>query len=197
MHSTKCILASLTACIAAVAAQNGTSFKQTFNPTTIEPFLHIDLLVDLPVNTTTAYGLVARVANRGGNVTGSIEGTIVPLGAAHELILPTSESRSIYTNQYTINTTDSATVLMNANAFLQYANEALYGIAAITFEAPEDKFGNLTYDSFVGQVSADFNTGEAVLDVYKLGPNGRVDGKPIPALLAPGSAGSPPAYSCQ
>jgi hypothetical protein len=76
--------------------------------------------------------------------------------------------------------------MMNTEAVLQYANEALYGLASIRFEGWTGM--NISYQQFVGQVSADYNTGKAFLDVYKLGPVGRIDGQPIPALLPPGSS---------
>ena len=74
---------------------------------------------------------------------------------------------------------------MNADAVLQYANEALYGLASVRFEGWPGT--NISYEAFIGQVSANFNTGRAFLDVYKLAPTGRVDGQPILALLPPGS----------
>ena len=40
-----------------------------FNSPQLTPLLHADLLVDYPVNTTTIYGITARVANRVGMFT--------------------------------------------------------------------------------------------------------------------------------
>lgn len=56
----------------------------------------------------------------------------------------------------------------------------------MTFEGQPGRFENISYDRFVGIVSANFDTGIAALDIFKLGPGGRVDGKPILALLPPG-----------
>lgn len=93
--------------------------------------------------------------------------------------------KQFYVNQWTINTTDS-TILVNTQAVTQYANNAVYGLGSVSIEAGPGKHENLTYERFVGQVSGDFGTGEAVLDVFKLVVQGRVDGLPINALLPPG-----------
>lgn len=47
---------------------------------------------------------------------------------------------------------------MKADAFVQYANEAVFGQGAVTFEGRSGT--NLSSESFVGQVSSEFATGE-------------------------------------
>lgn len=48
-----------------VAAQSASNFS-TFLPPTAEPFIHIDLLVGLPANTTMPLGILGRAPNAGG-----------------------------------------------------------------------------------------------------------------------------------
>ena len=79
----------------------------SYNPPTLKPFMHVDFLIGMPVNATTIYGITAKVMNRGGNdivchkkvsevlfnietgnITGEIEGQVVPVGAAFEMIPP-------------------------------------------------------------------------------------------------------------
>ncbi|KAF1985684.1 hypothetical protein K402DRAFT_357189 [Aulographum hederae CBS 113979] len=184
-------LVALVACGTTATATSHSSNFTTFKPNTIEPFFHIDLLVGIPTNATTVLGVLGRVPNRGGNVTGLVQGTILPVGAANELLPAGPDAvRSLYKNQFSINVTSVSPpeiLLMNADATIQYANNALYGIASISFEAdPAGAFANISYERFVGQVMGDFFTGDAVLDIFRLGVKGREDGGVIKALEPPG-----------
>lgn len=75
---------------------------------------------------------------------------------------------------------------MRANAFVYYANENVFASGAITFEGRPET--DLSYETFVGQVTSEFGTGVAILDVFKVVVAGRVDGEPILALEPPGEA---------
>ncbi|EON68068.1 hypothetical protein W97_07216 [Coniosporium apollinis CBS 100218] len=124
-----------------------------------------------------------------GNVTGAIEATIVPVGAAYELFAPnTNNTISFYENTLNLNTSTSAVILASFGGVTQYANNALHGFGRVSFTTREEEYLYTNYGSYVAEWAADFNTGTAVIDVFKLASGGRVDGAPIPALLPPGGS---------
>ena len=91
---------------------DGANADYTFLTPTLQPFIHVEFRNNIPTNTSTILGLVGRVPNEGGmssflvlnktcldlsmgadmccalagNVTGAITGTIIPLGAAYEIL---------------------------------------------------------------------------------------------------------------
>jgi hypothetical protein len=94
------------------SAQSSASDTMTdFLPPTLTPFLHMQALTNLPTNISTIFGQTARYPNLGGmaclwwakqsvdqdtgNFTGALEGEILALGAALEIIPPSTESESV------------------------------------------------------------------------------------------------------
>lgn len=70
MHNKSFVLAFVALC-PLLAATQPTKAARTedftiFNPPKLKPFLHIDLMVGLPVNVTTIYGVSGRFATLGG-----------------------------------------------------------------------------------------------------------------------------------
>lgn len=92
-----------------------------------------------------------------------------------------------YTNTFTINTTD-ALLNMDARATISYANSALHGFGWVTFATDSPKYKDLVWGSYVAEFEANYNTGVAYIDVFKLNYTGKRDGSDAPALLAPGTA---------
>lgn len=147
-----------------------------------------------------------------GNVTGEITASVLPIGAASELVPagtdgahsvgrfsppPSSsplltEFPKFLTNQYTVNTTSPAqsTLIMDAQATIQYANEARYGLYKVQTLGPLDVFGeDVIFGTFVASMQSEFRTGRGIVDVWRVLPNGRIDGEAILALLPPGGSG--------
>lgn len=109
MHSSSLLMAIMAGGLAGALAQS----TKTFNAPTVEEFAHINLLVSSPTNTSTVLGLLVRAPNHGGtylrpatadtsdlrrigNITGEIDGDILPIGAANELFPPgTNNTRSV------------------------------------------------------------------------------------------------------
>ncbi|KAF3484257.1 uncharacterized protein GIQ15_03581 [Arthroderma uncinatum] len=156
--------------------KTGAVFK---NPK-IEHFIHLDLSVGYPVNTTTIWGGASRSPNLRGNFTGSIKGTIEPVGASLEQLVTPDGSISYYTNTFTLNTTDQILLLMDVQATVRYANNALHGLSSVKFSTDGSKkntLAHVNFDNYVGEFTANFFTGKASVDVFKLESSGRIDGK--------------------
>ncbi|EXJ89142.1 hypothetical protein A1O3_02206 [Capronia epimyces CBS 606.96] len=159
----------------------------TFKSPSVKPFLHLNIIADLPSNASTLYGITARAPNMGGNFTGAIEGKILPLGAAIETIpTGTNGTTSFYTNTWSLNTTSGTGILLDATATIHYANNALHGFGSMSFRTDDKNLIELNYGSYVAEFEGNFNTGEAVVDVFDLASNGRRDGQKVLALLPPG-----------
>ena len=62
MHCSALLVASIASGLTGALAQD----MRTFNAPTLEPFAHINLLVDSPTNTSTVLGLIVQSPNHGG-----------------------------------------------------------------------------------------------------------------------------------
>ncbi|CAI6259060.1 unnamed protein product [Periconia digitata] len=189
--NTALAVASLTALTGAApnyVPANNTEIPTIFKPATLIPFLHMEQLTSFPTNVTTIEGITARYPNLGGTVSGALEGSIVDIGSAYELLPTAGEGvYSFYTNTFTINTTD-ALLHMDARATIQYGNNALHGFGTVTFSTDSPKYLSLNWGSYVAEFEANFNSGTGSIDVFELKYTGKKDGTETPALVKPEEA---------
>ncbi|KAF2488698.1 hypothetical protein BU16DRAFT_520468, partial [Lophium mytilinum] len=128
-----------------------------------------------------------------GNVTGALSGEVFPIGAAFETLPEAGNGIfSFYTNQVALNATSSASptaftsIVLNVQATLTYANEALHAFGAAQFSVADPAYLDLSFKSFVAEFEAPSYTGKGKLDIFELKTGGKRDGSPILALLPPG-----------
>lgn len=77
---------------------------------------------------------------------------------------------------------------MDATANIHYANNALHGFGRVSFRTGEEEHVQLNYGTYIAEFEGNFNTGDALIDVFEVESAGRVDGSPVPALFPPGEA---------
>ncbi|CAO2655064.1 Nn.00g117970.m01.CDS01 [Neocucurbitaria sp. VM-36] len=161
--------ASIASLAAPVSGQNTSDLTQ-YPPPALVPFLHLDWLVGFPYNGTTVDGIVGFVPTLGGNVTGSIEGDILPVGASREVMPPLGDGGyTFYENSWIINTTDThQPIIMSGRATIAYANNALRGFGSVSFASDAPEYLDLNFRNFVAEFEGTFFTGTASMDVFEL-----------------------------
>ncbi len=85
MHSF--ILSVFALCGAFALASCDNSTTGFYTTPELTRFIQLELIVNLPENTTSPSGISAYAQNGGGNVTGAIEATILPVGAGFERVV--------------------------------------------------------------------------------------------------------------
>ncbi|KAL4785957.1 hypothetical protein BJX76DRAFT_355552 [Aspergillus varians] len=177
---------TLLAFAAGALATNG-----TFRHPIAKPVFQVELLAGLPYNVTTpGGGNIAAVPNRGGTVSGIFNGEIIGnLTSAIETILPSEDGEySRWENNLIFTNADDDRILVSITGKITYANEALHGFGYATFQTTILGFEWTNYATFLVEWIADFYTGTGQAEIFQITTGGRLDGKPIDALLPPGTA---------
>ncbi|KAL7949258.1 hypothetical protein V8C42DRAFT_361839 [Trichoderma barbatum] len=127
-------------------------------------FVTIDLLVGLPVNTTTPESIVSSVPIRR-NI---------------------DKFKSV-SSQWIFENDKSEHILVTLAGITTYANNALHRFGNAVLATEAQGFYWVNSATFLIEWQGDFNTGKAQFEFFQIATSGRVDGQPITALLPPGS----------
>ncbi|KAL3450999.1 hypothetical protein BJX65DRAFT_304415 [Aspergillus insuetus] len=182
------MLASLVSLLALTASALATKTNGTFRHPIATPVFLVELLTYLPVNVSLpGGGGVAAVPNMGGTITGIFDGEIVGnVTGATETLLPSETGEYTHYENKLIFTNDAEDrIFLSMDGTITYANNALHGFGYATFQTTIPGLEWTNYAMFVVEWMADFFTGRGEAEIFHITTGGRVDGKPIDALLPP------------
>ncbi|KAL4805662.1 hypothetical protein BDV18DRAFT_160567 [Aspergillus unguis] len=163
----------------------------TFRHPIAKPAFQVELLGKLPYNVSLpGGGNTALIPNRGGTVSGIFNGEIIgDLTSAVETVLPSEEGEySRWDNTLLFANAEDDRILASITGTITYANEALHAFGYATFQTTVPGLEWINYATFLVEWLAEFNTGTGTADIFQITTGGRIDGKPIDALLPPGKA---------
>ncbi|KAL6786383.1 hypothetical protein J3E68DRAFT_432936 [Trichoderma sp. SZMC 28012] len=151
-------------------------------------FVTIDLLVNIPVNTTTPEGVVGSVGIRGGTINGQFNGHLVAnISSEVEHVLPlTNGEFTSVSSQWIFENDKNEHILATLSGLTTYANNALHGFGNAILATEAKDFYWVNSATFLIEWQGDFNTGKAQFEFFQITTGGRLDGQPITALLPPG-----------
>ncbi|KAF4345176.1 hypothetical protein FBEOM_882 [Fusarium beomiforme] len=161
-----------------------------YNNPKLRTFLWLDLAVGRETNVSSPGSLGIMAPNvKGGKATGAFEADILPLGASWEdAVIDELGENSFYKNRYILQTVNNDTIKFEVDVILNYRNNAHHGFGFGKFATDIPALLEINYNSYLVEVTGDFETGKAAGQVFALKSGGRRDGQPIKALLPPGGS---------
>ncbi|KAF9777201.1 hypothetical protein IL306_004506 [Fusarium sp. DS 682] len=161
-----------------------------YNNPELTTFLWLDLAVGRETNVSSPDSLGIMAPNvKGGKATGAFEADILPLGASWEDAVKNEwGENSFYKNRYILQTANNDTIKFEVDVILNYRNNAHHGFGFGKFATDIPELAEINYNSYLIEVTRDFETGKAAGQVFALKSGGRRDGQPIKALLPPGGS---------